>query len=64
MSVNKSQRPEDVVLVSSNPFDICGAGAVGMKTLWIDRGEGGWIDQLGYGPTWTTKSFAELTKFT
>jgi len=51
------------MLISSNPFDICGAGAQGMRTLWINRGEGGWVDQLGWGPTWTAKSFAELATF-
>lgn len=62
-SVDKMERPQDVVLISSNPFDICGARAMGMKALWINRTNGGWIDQLGDGPTWIAKSFAELAKF-
>jgi 2-haloacid dehalogenase len=62
-SVDKMERPQEVVLISSNPFDICGARAMGMKALWINRTNGGWIDQLGDGPTWIAKSFAELAKF-
>jgi 2-haloacid dehalogenase len=62
-SVDKMQSPEDVVLISSNPFDICGAGSMGMRSIWINRTNGGWSDQLGDGPTWTMKSFAELAKF-
>ena len=62
-SVDKMDKPGDVVLISSNPFDICGAGTMGMRSLWINRTNGGWIDQLGDGPTWTAKSFAELAVF-
>ena len=50
-------------MISSNPFDICGAGSMGMRSIWINRTNGGWSDQLGDGPTWIMKSFAELAKF-
>jgi 2-haloacid dehalogenase len=36
----------DVWLVSSNPFDIVGARAVGLRTCWVDRGGVGWVDAL------------------
>ena len=36
-----------VWLVSSNPFDVCGAAAVGVSTAWIDRAGKGWVDGLG-----------------
>ena len=36
----------EIWLVSSNPFDIVGARAVGMKTAWVDREGRGWIDAL------------------
>jgi len=39
----------DVWLVSGNPFDIVGAMAVGMKTVWVDRSGAGWVDSLGEG---------------
>jgi 2-haloacid dehalogenase len=62
-SVDKLSKPEDVVLISCNPFDICGARNMGMKALWINRTNVGWQDQLGEGPTWTFKSFSELDMF-
>lgn len=30
-------RPADVLFVSSNPFDVCGAKAFGFKVAWIER---------------------------
>jgi len=62
-SAGKMDRPEDVVLISSNPFDICGARSMGMRAVWISRTNTSWIDQLGEGPTWIVKSFSELTAF-
>ncbi|KAM5345126.1 hypothetical protein ACJ41O_010988 [Fusarium nematophilum] len=38
---------DKVWLVSSNPFDVVGATAAGLKSAWVDRGEKGWIDGLG-----------------
>ena len=62
-SFDKLDRPHEVVLISSNPFDICGSRIMGMRAIWINRANAGWIDQLGGGPTWIFKSFAELAKF-
>ena len=62
-SVDRLSKPEDVVLITSNPFDICGARSMGMRALWINRTNAGWQDQLGDGPTWIFKSFSELAKF-
>lgn len=36
-------------LVSGNPFDVVGAKAVGMRTVWVDREGGGWTDGLVQG---------------
>lgn len=36
-----------VWLVSSNPFDVAGAIAAGLKSAWVDRGGLGWVDGLG-----------------
>lgn len=36
-----------VWLVSSNPFDVVGARAAGLRSVWVDRSGSGWIDQLG-----------------
>jgi 2-haloacid dehalogenase len=39
----------EVRLVSSNPFDVIGAEAAGMKSVWVDR-SGGLFDTLGPTP--------------
>jgi 2-haloacid dehalogenase len=62
-SVHKMDHPEEVILISSNPFDICGAGAMNMKSLWINRSGSEWNDSLGSGPTWTAKGFSQLADF-
>ena len=36
----------DMWLISGNPFDIVGAKAAGMNSVWVDRGAGGWADGL------------------
>jgi 2-haloacid dehalogenase len=38
--------PARVWLVTSNPFDVVGAVAAGIKSIWVDRGLG-WVDGLG-----------------
>lgn len=38
-------------LVSGNPFDIVGAEACGLRTCWVDRAGGGWVDRLGGRPS-------------
>ncbi len=45
--------------VSSNFWDICGAGAFGFRTFWINR-TGATPDSLGYTPDTTVKSLSEL----
>jgi len=49
----------EIVLVSGNPFDICGASEAGLKTCWVDRQGTGWQDGLG-APLWIVKSLEEL----
>ncbi|KAF4974087.1 hypothetical protein FZEAL_8960 [Fusarium zealandicum] len=48
-AVNLESQPEKVWLVSSNPFDVVGAMAAGLKSVWVDRGGSKWIDGLGSG---------------
>jgi 2-haloacid dehalogenase len=46
----KVDRPlEEIWLITSNPFDIVGARAAGMKTAWVDRDGNGWVDGLSMG---------------
>ncbi|KAI0969016.1 haloacid dehalogenase [Xylaria arbuscula] len=42
----KKGHPEDVWVISANPFDVVGAKAAGLKTVFIDRPGRGWIDRL------------------
>lgn len=53
-------------LVSGNPFDIVGANAVGMRTCWVDRGGGGWVDGLVEGekgrPDMVMRGLGEVVK--
>jgi len=50
---------EQVRLISSNPFDILGAAAVGMPVAWIDRSKGV-FDTLGDPPEVAVTSLTEL----
>ncbi|OAA71615.1 asparagine synthetase domain containing protein 1 [Cordyceps fumosorosea ARSEF 2679] len=45
----KKGNPGSVWLVSSNPFDVCGAAASGLKSAWVDRAGKGWLDGLANG---------------
>lgn len=50
---------EEVRLISSNPFDVVGAEAAGMRTAWVDR-SGGVFDTLGPRPEVIVGDLAEL----
>lgn len=53
-------RPADRVrLISSNPFDVIGAQAVGMQVAWVDRAHG-LFDTLGRRPQVVVASLVEL----
>jgi 2-haloacid dehalogenase len=43
------RRLDDVWLITSNPFDIVGARAARLKTAFVGRDGGGWVDGLGLG---------------
>lgn len=49
-------------LVSSNPFDVVGARAVGMNAAWVDRTGNGWQDKLGLEPTKIVRGLGGLTE--
>lgn len=57
---------EGIWLVSGNAFDIVGARACGLKTCWVDRSGGGWVDCLGElasgGPHVIVKGVDEAVK--
>jgi 2-haloacid dehalogenase len=49
----------EVRLISSNPFDVIGATAVGMQVAWLDRA-GAVFDTLGPPPAMVVKNLTEL----
>jgi 2-haloacid dehalogenase len=52
---------DEIWLVSSNPFDIVGARAIGLRAIWVDREGMGWTDALvpGGGPSVVAKALGE-----
>jgi 2-haloacid dehalogenase len=51
---------EDVYLVSSNPFDVIGGQAAGLRAAWVARAGAGVFDPLGSPPDITVGSLTEL----
>ncbi len=51
----------DTWLVSSNSFDVIGAGAVGLSTVWIQR-KGQVLDPFGYQPTHIINTLTNLSE--
>jgi 2-haloacid dehalogenase len=55
-------RPADqVMLVSSNPFDVIGAMAVGLRAAWVNR-SGAPFDTIADRPNLTIRSLGELAE--
>ena len=52
--------PENCWLVSSNPFDVIGAVAAGMKAAWLRRFDGVVFDPWGIEPTCIIRGLDEL----
>ena len=48
-------------LISSNSFDIIGAAAIGLKTVWIKRNKETVFDPFGINPTHVIPSLSELS---
>ncbi len=60
LAANRLGRPiGEVHLISSNPFDVVGANAAGMRAAWIDR-SGGLFDTLGPRPDLVVSSLIGL----
>ena len=53
--------PSDVTFFSSNNWDVCGAGALGFKTIWVNRSGVSW-DNLPGKPAHIVKSISEASK--
>jgi len=52
--------PAATLLVSSNPFDIIGAGAVGLRTAWCKRQPSALFDPWGPPPDHVVTGLADL----
>lgn len=50
---------EEVLFLSSNPWDICGAESFGFHTAWVNR-KNGTMDQMGFEPDTVLKDLTEL----
>ena len=60
MVLRKADLPkEEIGFVSSNFWDICGAGAFGFRTFWLNR-SGAIPEELDYRPTAILRSVPEL----
>ncbi|AEO59921.1 hypothetical protein MYCTH_70861, partial [Thermothelomyces thermophilus ATCC 42464] len=60
--VGKEGRPEEVWLVSSNPFDVVGAVSAGLRAAWVDRAGRGWTDRLLFEPTIVARGVDEAVR--
>ena len=58
--VQAGAEPPAALLVSSNPFDIAGAGAIGMRTAWCKRQPDALFDPFGPRPDYVITSLSEL----
>jgi 2-haloacid dehalogenase len=59
---NRLGRPlREVRLISSNPFDVIGAGSAGMQAAWVNR-SGALFDTLGSPPEMVVKTLVELAE--
>ncbi len=52
--------PASTLLVSSNPFDIIGAGAIGLRTAWCKRQPSALFDPWGAPPDHVIAGLADL----
>jgi 2-haloacid dehalogenase len=52
--------PSSALLVSGNPFDIAGAGAIGMRTAWCKRDPAAIFDPWGARPDFVIPGLSEL----
>ena len=50
-------------LISSNPFDVIGAVAAGMRALWLRRSPHVYFDPWEYQPTATATSLLDAAEF-
>ena len=52
----------DIVFVSSNGWDVCGATWFGYRTFWVNRA-GNALEELGVRPAGEGRSLSDLLAF-
>lgn len=52
---------EQIIFVSSNPWDVAGAASYGLRVVWVKRREQP-VERLGFEPDWTVNDLGELAK--
>jgi len=55
-------QPAEALLVSGNPFDIAGAGAVGIRAVWCRRQPAELLDPWGSRPDYVITGLSELAE--
>ncbi|KAK5936508.1 hypothetical protein PMZ80_011255 [Knufia obscura] len=60
--VDMAGQESQLWLVSSNPFDVVGARAVGMNAAWVDRAGSGWQDKLSLESTKIVRGLGDLVE--
>jgi 2-haloacid dehalogenase len=53
--------PRQTAFVSSNSWDVQGAGAAGLRAFWIQRASAEPPEELGYSPAGVVTSLTELS---
>lgn len=51
---------ENIWMISSNPFDVIGAGNFGLNTVWIKRNPKEVFDPFGYQPDYEVRGLEEV----
>jgi len=55
-------RADELLLVSSNGWDVAGAAAFGLQTFWVNR-QGAPVERLGVEPTGIGRTLADLPRW-
>ena len=53
---------EQAWMISGNPFDVIGAKAYGMKTVWVQRDAQRILDPMGYAPDRIIQHLGQLAE--
>lgn len=63
LAARVKEEPREIGFVSSNSWDVNGAGSAGLRTFWIQRAIGEPQEELGYPATTIIRSLGELSAY-